>query len=85
MQFSGERSQRLIPVTVAVTVTALRGDQVTVAGNRPLAGETLHFAVEITGVREATVDELMHGRVAVAGGQAHWFVTPGRLGSTGCR
>lgn len=31
--------------------------------NHPLAGETLYFHVRITGLREATKDELTHGHV----------------------
>ena len=40
------------------TVKAVVGDKIEVDGNHPLAGETLHFSVEITGVREAAQDEL---------------------------
>ena len=40
------------------TVKAVVGDKIDVDGNHPLAGETLHFSVEITGVREATEEEL---------------------------
>ncbi len=49
---------------VLVTVTEVGPDQVTVDGNHPLAGQTLHFAVEIADVREATADELNQGHVA---------------------
>jgi FKBP-type peptidyl-prolyl cis-trans isomerase SlyD len=40
------------------TVKAVVGDKIEVDGNHPLAGETLHFSVEIIGVREADQDEL---------------------------
>jgi FKBP-type peptidyl-prolyl cis-trans isomerase SlyD len=40
-------------------------------GNHPLAGVTLNFEVEITGVREATSDELSHGHVHGPGGHHH--------------
>lgn len=46
-----------------VTVTAVADEEVTVDGNHPLAGQTLHFDVEITDVREATAQELEHGHV----------------------
>jgi FKBP-type peptidyl-prolyl cis-trans isomerase SlyD len=40
-------------------------------GNHPLAGVTLHFSVEIQGVREATQEELSHGHVHGEGGHHH--------------
>jgi FKBP-type peptidyl-prolyl cis-trans isomerase SlyD len=39
--------------------------------NHPLAGKTLHFAVEITDVRQATSEELEHGHVHGPGGHHH--------------
>lgn len=36
-------------------------DAVTVDFNHPLAGQTLHFEVEVALVRDATEDELVHG------------------------
>ena len=55
----------------AVTVTQLTGDMVTLDGNHPLAGNPLHFEVEVTGVRAATAEELAHGHVHGAGGHHH--------------
>lgn len=46
-----------------VTVKSVEGDNVTVDGNHPLAGQTLHFDVEVTEVRAATEEELGHGHV----------------------
>ncbi len=43
-----------------LTIVEVWDDQVVVDGNLPLAGETLHFSVEITEVREATEEELAH-------------------------
>ena len=54
-----------------VTVTAVKGDMVTVDGNHPLAGQSLNFAVEITEVRDATSEELEHGHVHGSGGHHH--------------
>jgi FKBP-type peptidyl-prolyl cis-trans isomerase SlyD len=56
---------------MSVVITAIKGDQVTVDGNHPLAGETLHFAVEVAEVRDATGEELSHGHVHGAGGHHH--------------
>ncbi|MGQ0586359.1 MAG: FKBP-type peptidyl-prolyl cis-trans isomerase [Gammaproteobacteria bacterium] len=56
---------------VAVTVTKVQGDMVTIDANHALAGVTLNFDVEVTKVREATSEELMHGHVHGAGGHAH--------------
>jgi FKBP-type peptidyl-prolyl cis-trans isomerase SlyD len=55
----------------AVTVTNVVGDMVTVDGNHPLAGQNLHFDVEITDVRAATDEELSHGHVHGPGGHHH--------------
>lgn len=46
-----------------ITIKNVDGDQITVDANHPLAGQTLHFDVEIMGVREATAEELQHGHV----------------------
>jgi len=54
-----------------VTVTQVQGDMVTVDGNHPLAGQNLHFAVEVVEVRAATEEELEHGHVHGAGGHHH--------------
>jgi len=50
-----------------VTVSAIDGDTITVNANHPLAGETLHFDVEVTDVRDATDEELEHGHVHLEG------------------
>jgi FKBP-type peptidyl-prolyl cis-trans isomerase SlyD len=46
-----------------IEVKSIDGDKITVDGNHPMAGQTLHFDVEVTDVREATADELEHGHV----------------------
>jgi FKBP-type peptidyl-prolyl cis-trans isomerase SlyD len=43
------------------TVTGIAEDQVVVDGNHPLAGERVWFRCRVTGVREATEEELRHG------------------------
>lgn len=50
-----------------ITVTEINGDDVTIDGNHPLAGETLIFDVEVVDVRPATEDELAHGHIHGAG------------------
>jgi FKBP-type peptidyl-prolyl cis-trans isomerase SlyD len=54
-----------------VTVVDVAGDDITLDGNHPLAGETLHFDVEVTLVRAATQEELTHGHVHGEGGHHH--------------
>jgi FKBP-type peptidyl-prolyl cis-trans isomerase SlyD len=57
--------------TETFTVTKIDDEKVTVDGNHPLAGEPLTFAVEVSGVREATAEELSHGHVHAPGGHDH--------------
>jgi FKBP-type peptidyl-prolyl cis-trans isomerase SlyD len=68
MQFHAQTSQGQARV---VTVTRIVGDMVTVDGNHPLAGEKLHFEVEVTDVRDASTEELEHGHVHGPGGHHH--------------
>jgi len=57
--------------TRVLTVMRVERDLVTVDANHPLAGKTLYFQVEITEIRRATRDELMHGHVHGPGGHHH--------------
>lgn len=45
-----------------VVVTGLDDDRISVDGNHPLAGKTLHFEVEVTAVRVANPQELQFGQ-----------------------
>lgn len=54
-----------------VGIAAINGDDVTIDGNHPLAGEVLHFAVSIESVRAASREELAHGHVHGPGGHHH--------------
>ena len=67
MQFQGNGPQGQINVTV----TKVEDDKVFIDGNHPLAGKTLHFAIEVTDVRAANEEELAHGHVHGAGGHQH--------------
>jgi FKBP-type peptidyl-prolyl cis-trans isomerase SlyD len=67
MQFQAQTPQGVR----VVTIVDVEGDDITLDGNHPLAGETLHFAVEVTEVRAATEEELSHGHVHGAGGHHH--------------
>lgn len=44
-----------------IIVTAVKDGQVTVDGNHPLAGKTLHFDVKVEAVRDASREEIEHG------------------------
>lgn len=48
---------------VLFIITSIEDDVVTADGNHPFAGKELKFEVEVTGVREATEEELAHGHV----------------------
>jgi FKBP-type peptidyl-prolyl cis-trans isomerase SlyD len=50
-----------------VTIIKIDGDDVTIDGNHPLAGQPLTFDVEVIAVRAATSEELEHGHVHGAG------------------
>jgi FKBP-type peptidyl-prolyl cis-trans isomerase SlyD len=50
-----------------ITITEIDGEDVTIDGNHPLAGEFLTFDVEVVDVRPATADERAHGHVHGAG------------------
>ncbi|NKF50976.1 peptidylprolyl isomerase [Shewanella sp. WXL01] len=50
-----------------VQVTEVKDESVVVDGNHPLAGENLHFSVEVMEVRQASEDEIAHGHIHAAG------------------
>lgn len=67
MQFQAQTPQGAI----SVVITKVEDGLVTVDGNHPLAGQNLNFAIEVVDVREATVEEVVHGHVHGAGGHHH--------------
>lgn len=54
-----------------VEVKEVDEETVTIDGNHQLAGQRLHFDVEVVAIREASEDELSHGHVHAAGGCGH--------------
>jgi FKBP-type peptidyl-prolyl cis-trans isomerase SlyD len=56
---------------IPLWIDRIEGDTVYVDHNHPLAGVTLHFAVEITGIRDATAEEQAHGHPHGPGGHHH--------------
>ncbi len=54
-----------------IAVTKVEGDSVYVDGNHPLAGQNLHFDIEVTDIRDASQEELDHGHVHGPGGHHH--------------
>jgi len=57
--------------TVVFTIKEIKGSDVILDANHPLAGQTLHFEIEVTDVRKATKEELSHGHAHGAGGHHH--------------
>ena len=53
--------------TIMITVTEVDGDKITIDGNHPLAGETLHYDITVIDVRDATEEEISHGHVHMPG------------------
>lgn len=56
---------------IVVTVVAIDDENITVDGNHPLAGVTLHFEVKVIDVRDASAEELEHGHVHGPDGHHH--------------
>jgi FKBP-type peptidyl-prolyl cis-trans isomerase SlyD len=52
-------------------IDSVDGDTVVIDANHPLAGETLHFDVEVLEVRDATEEEKSHGHAHGLGGHSH--------------
>ncbi|GMR17853.1 MAG: peptidylprolyl isomerase [Gammaproteobacteria bacterium] len=49
--------------TQIITVVSISDDGITISGNHPLAGKTLHYDVSVEAVREATDSEIAHGHI----------------------
>ncbi len=57
MQFMVEAGEGYAPVWIV----GVQEDSVLLDGNHPLAGATLHFSVELVGLRDASDEEKAHG------------------------
>jgi FKBP-type peptidyl-prolyl cis-trans isomerase SlyD len=57
--------------TGVVTIVKIDGNDITIDGNHPLAGQALTFDIEIVAVRQATNDEVEHGHIHGAGCHHH--------------
>lgn len=65
MQFQASTEQG----PVAVRVKKVEGEEVTVDGNHPLAGQHLNFSVTVQGLREATEEEKAQSHLQQGGGE----------------
>ncbi|MGR9086918.1 MAG: FKBP-type peptidyl-prolyl cis-trans isomerase [Gammaproteobacteria bacterium] len=54
-----------------VSIIAIDGDDITIDGNHPLAGQALTFDVEIVDIRPASREEIAHGHIHGDGGHHH--------------
>jgi|SRR6478609_451632 len=54
-----------------IWVIGVEGDKVIVDSQHPLSGKTLHFEVEILGIRPASADEMAHGHPHGPDGHHH--------------
>lgn len=57
--------------TQIISIASVEGDTINIDANHPLAGETLHFEVDILDIRDATEDEITHGHPHMEGGCGH--------------
>ena len=54
-----------------VVVQEVKGQEVSIDANHPLAGQVLYFAITVEAVRRATAEELDHGHVHDGHGHGH--------------
>lgn len=66
MQGVDERGEEMV-----YTVLKIKGDQVMLDGNHPLAGASLRVAVQVLDIRAATPEEIAHGHVHGEHGHHH--------------
>ncbi|HAR43550.1 MAG TPA: peptidylprolyl isomerase [Bdellovibrionales bacterium] len=56
---------------VVFTIEKVEGDNVHINGNHPLAGQTLHFDIEVLDIRDASEEERSHGHAHGPDGHHH--------------
>ncbi len=57
--------------TNVITIVKIDGDDITIDGNHPMAGQPLNFTVEVVDVRPASKEEIAHGHIHGAGCNHH--------------
>lgn len=60
MQFHAEGANQEL---ITITILEVNDDTIKIDGNDPLAGETLHFDIEVVGIRDADATEIEHGHI----------------------
>lgn len=63
MEFQTETKQGV----QVIRIVGVDGDDITIDGNHPLAGERLHFDVTVDSIRDASSEELEHGHIHTEG------------------
>ena len=66
-----------------IWIAKVQGREVHITSEHPLAGVTLHFAVTVKDIRDATEEERAHGHVHGAGGHHHGEPEEGGEGHEG--
>ena len=60
MQFHAESAEQEL---ITITILEVNDNSVKIDGNDPLAGKTLHFDIEVVGIRDADESEIAHGHI----------------------
>jgi len=63
MEFQAETEQGV----QVIWIVNVNGNDITIDGNHPLAGERLHYDVTVDAVRDASAEELEHGHIHTEG------------------
>ena len=71
MRFEGEVRHDDHAHAVTFRVAKITGDEVTLDGNHPLAGQAIEFRCSVLDVRPAVPEEIAHGHAHGAGGHHH--------------